>query len=145
MRFGTSGVLSISLLLSIAVPASANPRVHRGPCAPHGSKSKGAAAVKPKPAALHGIEPERATQIQNALIKAGYMTGSPTGVWDAQSEAAMQKLQADNGWQTKLVPDARAIIKLGLGPNAPGGGAVASSAESTDAGGAKVEVSSPLK
>jgi hypothetical protein len=28
----------------------------------------------------------------------------------------MQKLQADNGWQTKLVPDSRAIIKLGLGP-----------------------------
>jgi hypothetical protein len=29
----------------------------------------------------------------------------------------MQKLQADNGWQTKLVPDSRAIIKLGLGPS----------------------------
>ena len=36
---------------------------------------------------------------------------------DGQSEAAMQKLQADNGWQTKLIPDSRAIIKLGLGPN----------------------------
>jgi hypothetical protein len=29
----------------------------------------------------------------------------------------MEKLQADNGWQTKIVPDSRAIIKLGLGPN----------------------------
>lgn len=29
----------------------------------------------------------------------------------------MQKLQADNGWQTKLVPDSRGIIKLGLGPD----------------------------
>jgi len=29
----------------------------------------------------------------------------------------MQKFQADNGWQTKLVPDSRAIIKLGLGPD----------------------------
>jgi hypothetical protein len=28
----------------------------------------------------------------------------------------MQKFQSDNGWQTKLVPDSRAIIKLGLGP-----------------------------
>jgi hypothetical protein len=28
----------------------------------------------------------------------------------------MQKFQADNGWQTKLIPDSRAIIKLGLGP-----------------------------
>ena len=30
----------------------------------------------------------------------------------------MQKLQADNGWQTKMIPDSRALIKLGLGPNA---------------------------
>lgn len=29
----------------------------------------------------------------------------------------MQKFQADNGWQTKLIPDSRAIIKLGLGPS----------------------------
>jgi hypothetical protein len=29
----------------------------------------------------------------------------------------MGKLQADNGWQTKLVPDSRALIKLGLGPS----------------------------
>ena len=61
------------------------------------------------------IDPERATQIQNALIKAGYMTGTPSGTWDAPTQAAMEKLQSDNGWQTKLVPDSRAIIKLGLG------------------------------
>jgi hypothetical protein len=61
------------------------------------------------------IDPERATQIQTALIKAGYMTGTPSGAWDAQTQAAMEKLQSDNGWQTKLVPDSRAIIKLGLG------------------------------
>jgi hypothetical protein len=29
----------------------------------------------------------------------------------------MGKLQGDNGWQTKLVPDSRALIKLGLGPS----------------------------
>jgi hypothetical protein len=27
----------------------------------------------------------------------------------------MQKYQADQGWQTKLMPDSRAIKKLGLG------------------------------
>jgi len=64
-----------------------------------------------------GMDPDRATQIQTALIKAGYLNGSPTGTWDADSIAAMQKLQSDNGWQTKLVPDSRALIKLGLGPN----------------------------
>ena len=59
---------------------------------------------------------ERATEIQAALIKKGYLSGEPTGSWDATSFAAMQKLQGDNGWQTKLVPDSRALIKLGLGP-----------------------------
>ena len=63
------------------------------------------------------ISTERATEIQGALIKQGYMTGEPTGSWDSASVAAMQKLQEDNGWQTKLVPDSRALIKLGLGPD----------------------------
>ncbi len=59
---------------------------------------------------------ERATEIQSALIKQGYMTGEPTGRWDDQSVSAMQKLQGDMGWQTKITPDSRALIKLGLGP-----------------------------
>ncbi len=63
-----------------------------------------------------GMPSERATQIQTALIKQGYLSGEPTGVWDAGSAAAMQKLQGDNGWQTKITPDSRALIKLGLGP-----------------------------
>ena len=63
---------------------------------------------------------ERASQIQAALIKQGYLTGEPTGSWDAQTVSAMQHLQGDNGWQTKVAPDSRAIIKLGLGPHPVG-------------------------
>src|SRR5271163_4852252 len=40
----------------------------------------------------------------------------PAGPRAMDSDRAMQKLQADNGWQTKLTPDSRALIKLGLGP-----------------------------
>ena len=29
----------------------------------------------------------------------------------------MQQYQSDHGWQTKLMPDSRALISLGLGPN----------------------------
>ena len=29
----------------------------------------------------------------------------------------MRRYQADNGWQSKTVPDSRALIKLGLGPS----------------------------
>lgn len=68
------------------------------------------------PMGQRGIAPERAKEIQNALISKNYLTGSPSGQWDAQTEAAMQKYQADHGWQTKLTPDSRALIALGLGP-----------------------------
>ena len=79
-------------------------------------KSAHSRASAPKAVYHAPMDTERATAIQTALIKAGYLTGEPTGVWDAQSMAAVQKLQADNGWQTKIVPDSRALIQLGLGP-----------------------------
>ena len=63
------------------------------------------------------IKPERAMEIQQALIREKYLTGEPTGVWDTRTQAALVKFQGDNGWQTKVVPDSRALIKLGLGPN----------------------------
>ncbi len=70
-----------------------------------------------KPSSQRAIDDARATQIQTALIHAGYLSGDASGRWDSSTEAAMQKFQGDNGWQTKLIPDSRAIIKLGLGPN----------------------------
>jgi cytoskeletal protein RodZ len=63
------------------------------------------------------IDSTRARQIQEALIREHYMQGEPSGTWDATSQAAMQKFQADQGWQSKQIPDARALIKLGLGPS----------------------------
>ena len=63
------------------------------------------------------IDSDRARQIQTALIREHYMSGEATGKWDATTESALRKYQADNGWQNKTVPDSRALIKLGLGPN----------------------------
>jgi len=63
-----------------------------------------------------GMTSDRVTQIQAALIQKHYLTGDPNGHWDAETQDAMRKYQADHGWQTKLMPDARAIIALGLGP-----------------------------
>lgn len=67
------------------------------------------------------MDPQRATEIQQALIQAHYLNGSPTGQWDAESQAAMVKYQADNGWQSRITPDSRALIKLGLGPKQDAG------------------------
>lgn len=63
------------------------------------------------------IATERVTQIQEALIREHYLAGDPSGDWDTQTKTAMQKFQADNGWQTRLTPDSRALKKLGLGPD----------------------------
>ena len=63
------------------------------------------------------IDQKRAREIQEALIREHYMQGKPTGLWDQTSQKAMERYQAQNGWQSKTVPDARALIKLGLGPD----------------------------
>jgi peptidoglycan hydrolase-like protein with peptidoglycan-binding domain len=63
------------------------------------------------------MDGERVRQVQEALIREHYLTGQPTGVWDQKSQNAMVRLQGENGWQTKVVPDSRALIKLGLGPS----------------------------
>ena len=106
------------LALSLAQPsfAAAAARKHRTTkvSSSHTTKSRRKSAKKP--IGPRSIDDQRATQIQSALIKAGYLNGEPSGHWDSASQAAMEKLQADNGWQTKLVPDSRALIKLGLGP-----------------------------
>ena len=57
------------------------------------------------------------TEIQEALVREHYLTSAPNGEWNAETTAAMQKYQADQGWQTKLMPDSRALKKLGLGPD----------------------------
>lgn len=69
---------------------------------------------------LHGqqaIESTRVMEIQQALIREHYLTGEPTGNWDETTQAAMRKYQSDQGWQTRLMPDSRALKKLGLGPD----------------------------
>ena len=67
---------------------------------------------------LHGqqaIDFTRVTQIQKALIREHYLSGNANGQWDTTTQAAMQKYQADHGWQTRLLPDSRALKNLGLG------------------------------
>jgi peptidoglycan hydrolase-like protein with peptidoglycan-binding domain len=102
-----------------AVPAFAT-RTHKTIGANHGRSSH-----KPIPRSkrLHGqqaIAPERVTEIQQALIHAHYLSSEPNGKWDSTTQSAMQKYQADHGWQTRLMPDSRALKNLGLGPDYSG-------------------------
>src|SRR5271154_6186966 len=108
---------SLLIVTALSVtPAFAN-RTHRAPTAGHPRSSTHKAKKSSQVAqGQRTIDPDRAREIQSALIRENYLTGTPSGQWDSQTEAAMLKYQADHGWQTKLTPDSRAIIKLGLGP-----------------------------
>jgi hypothetical protein len=102
-------------------PASASATVKHTSTSSHTSsaqKKKSAHGKKvSKKRGQQVIDSERAREIQTALIRERYMEGQPSGTWDSATQAAMQRYQADQGWQSKTTPDARALIKLGLGPN----------------------------
>ncbi len=105
------------LLSTLAITPAFASRTHRAPTSGH---SRTATSKKAKKKQVHGqrtIDSDRASEIQNALIKQKYLTGAPSGQWDSQTQVAMRQYQSDHGWQTKLMPDSRALISLGLGPN----------------------------
>lgn len=93
---------------------------HHSSASHHSSKRAVKTASAPRSHGQHTIGQDRTVAIQTALIREHYLTGEPTGVWDQQSKDAMLRYQAANGWQTKITPDSRALIKLGLGPDHTG-------------------------
>ena len=117
LRAGLAFILTAGLVIS---PALAS-RVHRAPTSGHAhSKRRASSAASHKMHGQQAIDSERVTAIQQALIREHYLSGEPTAKWDGDTQAAMLKFQADQGWQTKITPDSRALIKLGLGPNHSG-------------------------
>ncbi len=86
----------------------------------HSSKShKGKKTAKKswKSKGQQAMSPDRTREIQAALIREHYLDGEANGVWDSRTQEACRRYQGANGWQTKVLPDSRAIIKLGLGPD----------------------------
>jgi hypothetical protein len=118
MIFLRPTVVFLAATAFIAPPLFAT-NVHRSPTSgqTHSHKLTHSRHRARRPRGQQAIQPERVTQIQQALIREHYLTGEATGNWDATTIAAMQKYQADHGWQTKLTPDSRALMKLGLGPD----------------------------
>ena len=84
------------------------------------SKSKKKKSGKATAHGQRGIDSDRTRQIQEALIREHYLSGEPTGQWDQSTKDALANYQEANGWQTKSLPDSRALIKLGLGPDKKG-------------------------
>jgi peptidoglycan hydrolase-like protein with peptidoglycan-binding domain len=62
-------------------------------------------------------QPERIQEIQQALVQAGYLNAQPNGRWDNQTREAMRRYQADHGFPVTGLPEAKSLMKLGLGPH----------------------------
>lgn len=62
----------------------------------------------------------RISEIQTALSRGGYYHGDPTGKWDSDTIAAMQKFQSSNGLDATGKLDALSLQKLGLGSEIAG-------------------------
>jgi hypothetical protein len=84
---------------------------HRPP-----SKAAVAAAARRRRSMMRP-DSERIGEIQQALVKSGYLSGEPTGRWDDQTREAMRRYQADNGFPVTGLPEAKSLMKLGLGPH----------------------------
>ncbi len=117
----------VLVMFSLAAVASATTTTHAKKHSKLSSSHSSSRHHSSKPAVKsarshgqHSIDEERTREIQTALIREHYLDGEPTGVWDQTSKDAMLKYQGDNGWQTKITPDSRALIKLGLGPDHKG-------------------------
>jgi len=113
-------------------PAAKQPSSTKSTTAHHSTKSTSGSAhstktsskkhsSKKKSSRARGqqkIDSDRAQEIQQALVREHYLSADQAaGGWNQASEEAMRKFQADHGWQSKTVPDSRALITLGLGPS----------------------------
>ena len=71
-----------------------------------------------------GIPTERVTEIQTALMKAGYLDGQPTGQYDSSTVEAMKEFQAANKLPASGNPSALSLKKLGVSKTSNDGYAV---------------------
>ena len=60
---------------------------------------------------------DRISEIQEALIREGYLKQEATGKWDDSTRSAMRNYQESNGFSVTGLPDAKSLMKLGLGPH----------------------------
>jgi hypothetical protein len=120
--FKTAGLLTVAIALALLTSGSAAAKTKSSHAKATHSSSRHNSSKHGKTASRgqHSIDSERTRAIQNALIREHYLSGEPTGAWDQTSKDAMVRYQAANGWQTRITPDSRALIKLGLGPDHKG-------------------------
>ncbi len=107
--WGEGSVLSVAASAAIVAPAKVDPATTA-----QRRRRRRRRRGQQRPSA------ERIREIQQALIRAGYLEGKPTGRWDAKTRAAMRRLQEESGLPVTGKLDARSLVKLGLGSETAG-------------------------
>lgn len=88
-------------------------RSRRGNHRSYVTEARTTESAAPRPTS-GGIPSERATEIQKALIKAGYMDGPPSGQYDDATIQAMKQYQSANGLSQTGLPSAPLLKRLGV-------------------------------
>lgn len=124
MNFRTYRVTALAvvlvLLAGVSYGKTTTTTKHRSSSLHKTSSHSSQHAKSKKASGQHAIDEQRTREIQTALIREHYLSGEPSGSWDQQTKDALMRFQQANGWQTKVLPDSRALIKLGLGPDHTG-------------------------
>lgn len=89
----------------------------------HTSQRASSPARRWRPRTLNGwerlarlrLQPQRIQEIQQALIREGYLREDANGQWDSQTHDAMLHYQTDHGFPATGLPEAKSLMKLGLG------------------------------
>jgi len=100
-------------------PTSKSRALTHGKVSSHGVKAKrGKTGAHAAPVQRSQAAPtsDRYREIQQALVAKGYLKSEPTGVWDADTQAAMRRFQTDQKLDETGKINSLSLISLGLGP-----------------------------
>ena len=84
------------------------------------TKSRRVAHAAPTPSYQLHPDPQRYTQIQQALADRGYFKGQPNGEWNDDSVDALKRFQTDQKLESDGKVNALTLTGLGLGPKHDG-------------------------
>ena len=105
--------------------ASAGAKECRGVASAGAAATVTQADATPAPRSMaSGISSERASEIQEALIKQGYLEGPASGQYDEKTSEAMKQFQAANKLPTTGLPSAHTLKRLGVSKRSNDGYAV---------------------
>jgi peptidoglycan hydrolase-like protein with peptidoglycan-binding domain len=102
-------LMAAALAAGVSAPAQSKPAPVKK-SVPKKKPRKKAAPRQTQP------DPQRAREIQQALIREGFLRGEPSGKWDQATSNAYAAYQKAKGLASTGKPDAKSLRLLGLVP-----------------------------